>query len=194
MFLEENPLRERLKMDLVGFKKNSIYFNQLRLQFFLGLLLFTPLLKSQEIDSLLWDSIRKLNLHSYNLSYSNLDSAEEINIKLYDAVRNPIDSLIMSDVYSASGTIYFNKGLFDKSLHFNLEALKLRNGIRDLKKISTSQNNIGNVYYYTNALDKALEYYSKSIQNIRMVKAPSYEFAGRFNSIGLIYLEKEKYD
>lgn len=121
-----------------------------------------------------------------------MDSALILNAKVLNMVGPPVDSLILSDVYSVSGILDFNLGAYEEALVDYFKSLKLREAINDTAKIISALGNIGNVYYYTNAFDQAISYHTKAVQlglkfNARLISS-------NYNTIGLVFTAKQELD
>lgn len=121
-----------------------------------------------------------------------MDSALILNAKVLNMVGPPVDSLILSDVYSVSGILDFNLGAYEEALVDYFKSLKLREAINDTAKIISALGNIGNVYYYTNAFDQAISYHTKAAQlglkfNARLISS-------NYNTIGLVFTAKQELD
>ena len=89
------------------------------------------------------------------------------------------------------GSIYFSKGLFDKSLKNYLEALNIFTKLDNENEIAACYNSIANIYYRQKKFDIALEYYKKTLQ-IDIESGNEYYVSFTYNNIGNIYLELDK--
>ncbi|MBL4709967.1 MAG: sensor histidine kinase [Flavobacteriales bacterium] len=159
----------------------SSYYLKLRILSGLLLLLFNSNAQSS------WEVFKVKNTEAFYLINSNIAEAERINDSLFLKVEEPLDSLVLSDMYSVRGSIYFNKGGYEESLKNNLIALKIRENLRDSLKMKASYSNIGNVYYYTNAFKKSNYYLKKALEFSKLMGQPKYLSSTNYNTIGLNY-------
>lgn len=168
-------------------------YKYLKALILIGLFISHSLLIAQQFNKSLWDKIELLQNRALELTTSNIDSAESIELQLFELIEEPVDSAILSDIYSLSAVNCFIRGNFEYALENNLKALEIREAINDTLRCATSLNNIGNIYYYTDAFDKAINYHKKSI-SLRRLKSQFGEIAINYNSIGLVYSYTEEYD
>jgi signal transduction histidine kinase len=162
--------------------------------FLLLLGLYCASVRASDVDTVYWENLRQENLAIFQLHTANLDSAEQASIALYSRLKEPIDSLVLSDIYSVSGNIYFAKGDYVKSLDYHTQALRLREALHLPAKIATTLSNIGNAYYYANNYAKALQALREGTRQLHKADAPKERFARHFNTIGLVYYDMDKID
>jgi len=158
---------------------------------FLGFLLFA-VLSLQAQNSQLWkgeiETCKNLVDSDVQLAHKKIDSL----IELLNA-SNSSDSSTYSDLITLKANANFNSGNFEEALRLNLEALKIRLKLNDSYHVSSSYNNIGNIYYYTYASEKAIEYLRMSLQ-LAAANKDTLRVANNFNTIGLVFLDMEELD
>lgn len=97
-----------------------------------------------------------LGVHEISFEYVNI--ALPIFIK-FDDKKN------QAAAYNTLGYIYNYFEDHESRLEINLKSLKIRKKIGDTVGYATSLNNTGDTYLSLNKIDKALEYFSKSLEN-----------------------------
>ncbi|MCU0443615.1 MAG: tetratricopeptide repeat protein [Microscillaceae bacterium] len=80
----------------------------------------------------------------------------------------------------------FQQGNYPKALEFNLNALKIREAVQDLKGVSTTLNNISIVYIVQENYNLALEYAFKSLK-IHEKSQNKAGYSSSYITVGLIY-------
>jgi tetratricopeptide (TPR) repeat protein/serine phosphatase RsbU (regulator of sigma subunit) len=70
----------------------------------------------------------------------------------------------LGDGLNLMGSLNAQKGAYDKSLDFHIQALKIRRELGDKKSIAVSLNNIGNVHYSQANYKMAVENYTEALQ------------------------------
>lgn len=119
------------------------------------------------------------------------------------AIREELgDEADLRNAYNNMAFIYKETGLLEQSLELNFKSLALAEKTKNQGDISTSLNNIGQVYHkYLLDYPKALEYYNKSLalrlqsgnkKDIGLIKnniASLYADMGRYNDAILYYTE-----
>ena len=107
------------------------------------------------------------------------------------------DSIYIALSYNNIGSVYSNKGDYDKALEFFNKALaiwKAKLG-EEHTDVATSYNNIGSVYSDKGDYDKALEYYNKALAIWKAKLGEEHtNVATSYNNMGLVYSDKEDYD
>lgn len=155
------------------------------------LFMLTCLVQAQSID---WEKLKERSEYCLGLINTDLELAEALSDSLLEQAVAPYDSLVLSKIWVVKANVSFQKGMFDQSAEYNLKALKIRELIRDSNLIVSSLGNLGNVFYQTGDLEKAITYHQQSIELKRMMKQDVYVSARNYNTIGLIYLEMMEYD
>jgi signal transduction histidine kinase len=166
-------------------------------------------------DSLIVDDPVQLsiNLHSARKkSWRTLDDSiiAEVNIQLANFYRrtgeldegirtlNSLDSLsfptqLITKKLTELGALYYEKGLFKKSINQYLKALKIYSEISDSINIAATYNNIGIVYDDIEDYNSSNNYYRKA-KAIFVQHLDSAKMAVAYNNIGSSYYMQEKYD
>ena len=96
-------------------------------------------------------------------------------------------------IYSKLGSIYWQKGKFDKSVLFYRNTLKISERIGNQKYQATALNNIGFIFAEYGKHEKAIEYYKKALiirQNISYKKGIGWSY----NNIAREYIDLDKQD
>jgi len=91
------------------------------------------------------------------------------------------------------GSVYRNKGDYEKALDYYNRSLAINEEIGDKYGMGYNLNNIGNVHIYKGDLDKALNYYEKALA-IREEIGDKYGMGISLISIGTVYAEKGDYE
>lgn len=164
-------------------------FLKLKPQFLLGLFLLVKICFAQSPDYVYWDSLQVLNLTAHRLTNSNLDSAEKISRKLFEIIKEPVDTLVLSDINSVRANIYYKKGDYENSLKYNLICLRLREGLNDTIRIGQTYTKLANIYYASDDVEKCRKYLLKSINWLRLAGVEEWFLANNFNTMALSYLD-----
>ncbi|HAN17527.1 MAG: hypothetical protein A2X13_02925 [Bacteroidetes bacterium GWC2_33_15] len=93
------------------------------------------------------------------------DSISQDNRRIIDSLLLQIKNVPENEqinIYNNLSKLYWDYSL-DSSLFYANEALNLSHIIKDKKGLSDSYNRIGNVYFYKDKYEKAIEFYQKSI-------------------------------
>lgn len=102
-----------------------------------------------------------------------------------------------TDCLYTFGVVYYYAGMYDKTLEYWLDELKINLDLFGENNTHTadSYNNIGIIYHSKSEYDKALEYFHKSL-NIYTEKRGEMHtsVASSYNNIGAIYNVKSEYD
>ncbi len=148
-------------------------------------------INKQNVDTNYLNAILKIgNLYYYE---GNLDSS----LKYFTLGLNNSKTLnfpkYICSFYSELGTIYREKGIYDKASENILNALTIADANKfDLKKASC-YNSIAIVYTIQKQFEKAFEFYNKAMV-IYQKKNNLGGQASINNNLGLIYLEQKKND
>ncbi|MEW6470444.1 MAG: tetratricopeptide repeat protein [Bacteroidota bacterium] len=135
-------------------------------------------------------------------SYLNLSSAaislgrfEESESAAMDALRLSGEKALkgyLFDCYNQLGSIYKDKGDYNRSLEAYFKALKEAERTQDAMEMGSCYNNIANVYKYIGEFEIALKYYRSSIPFFTV--SDSSALAGAYNNIGTVYKEAGRAD
>ncbi|NOG58545.1 MAG: sensor histidine kinase [Bacteroidetes bacterium] len=149
---------------------------------------------SQEIDKEHWERLDSLNKEAHALTSSDIDSAETINSSLFHLIKEPIDTLVLSNINSVQANIFYNKGDFEKSLKYNLACLKLRQQMKDTFLIGQTYVKFANIYYATNDYDKCRDYLKENFLWLKLAKVDRWVFANNRNTMALSFLAELQLD
>ena len=118
------------------------------------------------------------------------------NRALHIAEKNN-DSIDVATSYNNIGSVYYQKGDYDKALEYLNKALTIQKAKlgEEHTDVATSYNNIGSLYSKKGNYDKALEYLNKAL-TIRKAKLGDEhtDVATSYNNMGLVYSDKGDYD
>ena len=132
-----------------------------------------------------------VTLADINNFLGNYHTALDYLDKTVPLFKNSADKSRIYEIYSRLGLLNKNIGNYEKSLENYQKALKVLkspNNNYSLKK-SRTLNSIGNLYFEWSYLDKAKEYYEKSIQ----AGAKSRNKIQAYINLGNIFTSKENY-
>ena len=94
---------------------------------------------------------------------------------------------------SIQGDVYYRKGLFEKAVIKNYDALNIAEEIHDPGIKSIVYNNLGNIYELFKDYSKSLEYY-KSALKINQNLNDKVALSVLLNNIGNVYIARDKLD
>jgi signal transduction histidine kinase len=170
--------------------------------FTLLVILFSPELKSQNIDSLIKsldiESNDTIRIKAYIKIVKFYNSKEPIKalpfaislIKLAEKVNN---EKLLNASYNQLGITYFFLGNIDQSAELFLKVLRNNEKNNDSLGISRSLNNIGLVYQEDKAYLKSLEYFKQSL-DIKLKIKDYPTLWTTFMNIGLSYSSLHEYN
>ncbi|QMU29929.1 CHAT domain-containing protein [Adhaeribacter radiodurans] len=116
---------------------------------------------------------------------------------LQESLTNLKDTTLVVVPYTNLGTIYFEKGEYDKALTYYNKVLQIQRTLfgDDHLKLVDSYINLGNVYTSKAEYDKALAYFQKSVQIRRSFLGNTHpDLAYSYFLIGNIYFYKREFD
>ena len=122
---------------------------------------------------------------------SNLDSAIFYVSKALPYVKS--DSKALATAYLNLELFYRKKGDFSKAIEFGIKALDIFEKINNLKLLSITENNIGNLFFFEKKYDKAIEYHNKAIETAEKINYKP-EIASALISLSHNYQELNMYD
>lgn len=141
-----------------------------------------------------YEEINHLNEQAFRLIGSNTDSALQLNLSLYKRMNNKVDPLTLSNLQSVTGSIYQEKGEYEKAIRYFMKSLVIREKLGLREKIAGMQLNLGNIYYHLGQLRKAIAYQRKSIDNFLAAGSDPLLMKDVYNSLGLFYDEGKEPD
>jgi two-component system NarL family sensor kinase len=136
-------------------------------------------------DSSKLDAMYKL-ARSY--SFNSPDKAITYIEQSYNLAKKMNRPKSMADALSLKGKVLKNKGDFKKAIATHLEALKIKEQIKDTLGQSISYNDIGVVYKSMKNYTEAMKYYKKSNQLALAVNF-GRGIANTLNNVGTSYFE-----
>lgn len=136
-------------------------------------------------DSSKLDAMYKL-ARSY--SFNSPDKAITYIEQSYNLAKKMNRPKSMADALSLKGKVLKNKGDFKKAIATHLEALKIKEHIKDTLGQSISYNDIGVVYKSMKNYTEAMKYYKKSNQLALAVNF-GRGIANTLNNVGTSYFE-----
>lgn len=120
---------------------------------------------------------------------SSLDSAKYyMNRALKTSVTNEQTAKILDNI----GIIYKDLSVYDSSLLYHNQALKLQQTLGDRDAVATCCNNIGNVYMQMGKYNDALAFYQKTLTE-RKIQKNLKSIAAVYNNMSAAYLGMNKY-
>jgi signal transduction histidine kinase len=139
--------------------------------------------EAQEIAMQMGDSLRmvksgRLKGQILRRMDRTFDAIQEFRAVLPIA-RNQQYDAEYGDILNALAVTYTYQANYDKALETHFESLILREKIGDNDEIGIALNNIGLVYYKLNNLEKALDYYKRSL---KLTDRPKYKLPWLINT------------
>ncbi|MCF6171278.1 MAG: tetratricopeptide repeat protein [Bacteroidales bacterium] len=132
--------------------------------------------------------------------HDTLNESLQYNTLALEAAREMNDSLLMARALFELGTNYSGKGYYGEALENLLQSFRIvedlytkSDTIENSRRLSFITNNIGNVFSRMGDKDKALEYYTYSLDR-KTVLHDSTGIANVLNNIGLIYAGKAEFE
>ncbi len=102
--------------------------------------------------------------------------------------KNDYESLVKS--LTGLGSVYYSLAIYDKSLEYHFESIKLKEQKNDKRRLATSYNNIGLVFYKVDDTEQALEYFTKALK-IKLESGNPRVTLSTYINMGLVYNELE---
>jgi len=99
----------------------------------------------------------------------------------------------MSACYNNLGLIYFDNGMFDKSVEHFIISIRYDEGLGDTLGAAITYGNIGMVHYTMGNFEKSIEYYQKQVATSARFN-DSISAANALNNIGVSYKAMQRYD
>ena len=121
----------------------------------------------------------------YYIGHFNLSIKE---LKIAEKLAN--DKADLGVIYSAIGSCYKNLGDSNNALLYYDKQLEIARDLNNKEEESKALNNIAGIYQDKNNLDKALEYYNKSLQ---LTSKPSI-IGTSYNNIATLYTAEGNYN
>ncbi len=145
-----------------------------------------PASKSQELDS--------LRLIAKKLVSVNIDSANQVVDAIFEELDKSIDSLVLADIYSVKSSLLFSQGNYEGALEYELKSLAIRTEFKDSVEMARCYQMLGNIYYYTEALDKSIFYVKRGLSMYSSYGSDSAELVPCYNTLGLVFYETDQND
>ncbi len=141
------------------------------------------------------DNIQKIDILCdlcKTLRKESLDDAIIYFQKLADLSKELKDIDKKADIYLIGGRIYRTKGDYEKSYFYDLEALKIKDEVKDVKLKSTMYNNVGIDLLRLKKLESALTHFNKA-HDICVEIKDTAKLGDIYNNIALVYNDMNKY-
>nr|WP_294774167.1 sensor histidine kinase [uncultured Flavobacterium sp.] len=122
----------------------------------------------------------------------SIDSALHYGGKAVVESKKLNDSILMAQVYSDIGAVYFIKGDFVNSKLNYLTAYKIRKLRKDVKGVAKINNNLANIYEKTHQYKQAMASFLEALEYFESVKDEKNTSIIKGN-IGLIHLKLKNY-
>lgn len=110
-------------------------------------------------------------------------------IVLADSLKNDRGKIVS---YNNLGSLYWNKGLFQEASRSYLEGLKISEKTGFTRGIGRAYHGLGVIQNHLKNDAKALEYFTKALENYRKIGEKAGE-AGIYNNMGLIYQQTNNF-
>ncbi|WP_027001771.1 tetratricopeptide repeat-containing sensor histidine kinase [Hugenholtzia roseola] len=130
---------------------------------------------------------KALQYYQQSLDISLKELKRKAQIRHKNAER---DSLSVGSLYNNIGSIYFEKGFYDKAMQFYRKALEMRSD-DNLRMKSKILNNLAVIYEKEKQYKRALEYHQEALA-LREKLGDLKEIAQSYNNIGIIYKETDQ--
>jgi len=101
------------------------------------------------------------------------------------------DSALIIVAYQSLASCYFNIGKQDSAIYFCNNAIKAFHARGELKKLASSYNTLGGIYWSKGDLSKAAEAFYKSL-DIKVKLKDSLGIANTYNNIGILFDSQQK--
>ena len=152
----------------------------------------------------LWKSIQdnlnnKISLADLYIDYGyasrkiNIDSAYHYIQKGLDLAQGQSQGTLINKANIALGILKKNEGNYNDALGYYYQALKVSREYKDQNGIAKAYNNIGVIHQKKLNLDKALEFFNKSLDIKLKINASLKNIANTYSNIGIIYKKKGDY-
>lgn len=109
------------------------------------------------------------------------------------------ETIFLAHAYNNLAITAFEKGDTAVSRQYFLEALKLREKARDVRGVSESYYNLGDYYYYNSEPEKAIYWYTQSLEfsrknNLKVETGDALEALARISKDAQDYKEANRYN
>lgn len=141
------------------------------------------------------DSVRMKAAYQIAKNYLrvSLDTAEQFANLSVSLSKKLSNRLIEAESYALLGAVQKNRGKFEASVKFHLQALSIKEQLGDDYGISITLNDLGILYKNMQRYDEALVYYKKSLERSKKTQKLK-SIALTTSNIGTIFSAKNKYD
>jgi len=115
---------------------------------------------------------------------NKLDSAMFEFNKAEKIFLNPIDSFYLAEIYNGKGIIYKYKGDYKEAIELQYKSAVLSEKMGMIENAATTFNSLGNIHSDLGHVEKAIEFYKKSILNLEKSENSEYPLAGAYFNLG----------
>ena len=133
------------------------------------------------------------NIHYIKKDFDNTIAYYESAAQVYETLANSGDSLLakrykknLSDVIVNICLVYTNKGNFDKAMEQYLKALKIYEGLNNVKGVANCNLGLGTLLYYQTDYPKAIEYFNQAYNLYQSINDKN-AIANVLNALGSVY-------
>ncbi len=128
---------------------------------------------------------------AFELRNTNTDTAMLIAHQAIDLSKKLNYKPGLALAYNHQGIFYKNKRLFEESIYWHNESLRIKRELNDQSGMASSYNNLGRTYNVMNDPVRSIYYYLQSLR-IREKENDVLGMAGAYNNIGHAYMNKHE--
>ncbi|MCF8364808.1 MAG: tetratricopeptide repeat protein, partial [Bacteroidales bacterium] len=126
---------------------------------------------------------------------TSLDSCRLIcneGLKFSDSIKN---YRFKWSFYNRIGRTYHYEARYPEAINYFIKSLNVAETAQDTFTIAQTMNNLGIIYEESGDLEKALQYYNKSVEfKLKLKKQDLYSIAMTKMYAGMVYLKSDEYD
>ena len=174
----------------------KIYFKlqKSRILFGFFLIIFNCVEVVAQVDTVFWKDFDIKKEAIYDLLYQDLDRALTESEKLLATAKTPIDTTVYTSLLLTQGHILSDKGSYSVANLKYLEAIRLRELLKDKSIVSSGYQSLANMNYYLQEYDVCRQNAYKAIASYQLNSEYYKQIADAYNLIAVSFYDEALYD